>query len=153
MANTYSQIHVQIVFAVKNRFSLIKSEDRVEIEKYILGIIKNHNCKLLAIYCNPDHTHIFIGLRPNIMLSELVKVIKTSTTIFIKEKLNKNNYFGWQDGYSAISYSYSQVDAVIKYILNQFEHHKKRSFKEEYINILQKSNIDFDERYLFDFFD
>jgi hypothetical protein len=87
------------------------------------------------------------------MLSDLVKTIKASSTNFIKEKINKNNYFGWQDGYGAFSYSYSHVNAVVKYILNQFEHHQKRTFRDEYFDILQKTNIDFDEKYLFDFFD
>jgi REP element-mobilizing transposase RayT len=151
MANTYSQINLHIVFAVKNRQALIQKNFKDEIEKYITGIVKNHNCKLQTIFCNPDHTHLLIGLRPNVMISDLVKTIKTSVTALIKEKYLKD--FGWQDGYGVFSYSNSQVNAVAKYILNQAEHHKKRTFKEEYLDILNKANVDFDDKYLFEFFD
>ncbi|GHT25886.1 transposase [Bacteroidia bacterium] len=153
MANTYSQIHLQLVFAVKQRESLIKNEWKDEIEKYICGLITNKQCKPLAIYCNLDHTHIFLGVRPNVLISDLVKTIKTSSTALINEKFCQNRIFGWQDGYSVFSYSYSQIDAVVRYVMNQAEHHKKRTFREEYLDMLRKSNVDFDDRYLFDFFD
>jgi len=153
MANTFSQIHLQLIFAVKHRNSLINKEFKDEVEKYITGIIKKNNCKPLAIYCNPDHTHIFLGLHPNVMISDLVKTIKTASTSLIKEKFTRNHIFCWQDGYGVFSYSNSQINNVVKYILNQEEHHKKKNFREEYLDILRRANIDFDERYVFDFFD
>jgi REP element-mobilizing transposase RayT len=151
MAGTYSQMHLQLIFAVKNRqSSFIKKEHKDEIEKYITGIITNNNCKLLAIYCNPDHVHILIGSRPNILLSDLVRKIKSLSSKFIHEKFDKNKHFAWQEGYGVFSYSKSQIDLVVKYILNQQEHHRKRTFHEEYIDILKKSGIKYDERYLFE---
>jgi len=151
MAGTYSQMHIQIVFAVKNhQSSFIKKEHKDEIEKYIAGIISNNNCKLLSIFCNHDHVHILIGLRPSISLSDLVRKIKSSSSKFIHEKYDKNKHFAWQEGYGAFTYSRSQIGRVINYILNQEEHHRKKTFREEYINMLIKSQIDFDEKYLFD---
>jgi len=108
------------------------------------------HCKLLAIFCNPDHVHILIGSRPNVLLSDLVRKIKSSSSKFIHEKFDKNKHFAWQEGYGAFTYSRSQVDQVIKYILNQEEHHRREIFRNEYINMLRKSRIDFDEKYLFD---
>ncbi|MDR0833954.1 MAG: IS200/IS605 family transposase [Candidatus Symbiothrix sp.] len=153
MANTYSQIHLQLIFAVKHREALIKNEWKDEIEKYICGIIIHNRCKPLAIYCNPDHTHIFLGFRPGVLISDLVKTIKTSSNALINERFCQSRNFGWQDGYGVFSYSYSQIDAVVRYVMNQAEHHKKRMFRDEYIDMLRKSNIDFDDKYLFDFFD
>lgn len=150
MANTYSQIHIQIIFAVKGRDQLIKEEHREELQKYIAGIITNKNQKLLAIYCMPDHTHIFMGVRPNIALSDLVRDIKTNSSSFITENNLTKSTFSWQEGYGAFSYAKSQVDAVVKYVLNQAEHHKKRTFKEEYIEFLQKFEVQYDEKYLFE---
>jgi REP element-mobilizing transposase RayT len=151
MAGTYSQMHVQLVFAVKNhQSSFIRKEHKDEIEKYITGIITNNHCKLLAIYCNPDHVHILIGSRPNVRLSDLVRKIKSSSSKFIHEKWDRNKHFAWQEGYGVFTYSRSQVDSVIKYILDQEEHHRKKTFREEYIHMLKKSRIDFDEKYMFD---
>jgi putative transposase len=155
MANTYSQIHIQIIFAVKGREQLIKEEHREELQKYITGIITNKNQKLLAIYCMPDHTHIFMGIRPNIAISDLVRDIKANSSSYITENNLTKSTFSWQEGYgrfdaSMFSYSKSQVDAVVKYVLNQAEHHKKRTFREEYIDFLQKFEIQYDEKFLFD---
>jgi len=151
MAGTYSQMHIQLVFAVKNhQSSFIKKEWKDEIEKYITGIIANNNCKLLAIYCNPDHVHILIGSRPSVLLSDLVRKIKSSSSKFIHEKFDKNKHFVWQEGYGVFTYSRSQIDLVIRYILNQEKHHHRKTFREEYIDMLKKSRIDFDEKYLFD---
>jgi putative transposase len=150
MANTYSQIHVQIIFAIKGREQLIKEEHREELQKYITGIITNKNQKLLAIYCMPDHTHIFIGLKPNIAISDLVSDIKANSSAFITENKWTKSEFSWQEGYGAFSYAKSQVDAVVKYVLNQAEHHKKRTFREEYLDFLQKFEIEYDEKCLFD---
>jgi len=151
MAGTYSQMHIQIVFAVKNcQSSFIRKEHKDEVEKYISGIIANNNCKLLAIYCNPDHVHMLIGSRPNVLLSDLVRKIKSSSSKFIHEKFDKNKHFAWQEGYGVFTYSRSQVNLVVKYIMAQEEHHRKKTFREEYMIMLQKSKIDFNEKYLFD---
>ena len=149
MANTYSQIHVQIVFAVKGRENLIKEEHREELQKYITGIINNKNQKTLAIYCMPDHTHILVGMKPNLSISDLVRDIKANSSSFVtdNEWVNK---FNWQEGFGAFSYSKSQLDLVVKYILNQAEHHKKRTFREEYLDFLQKFEIEYDEKFLFE---
>ena len=104
----------------------------------------------MAIYCNPDHVHIWIGSRPSVLLSNLVRKIKSSSSKFIHDKFDKNKDFVWKEGYGVLTYSHSQVDLVIKYILNQEEHHREKLFREEYTNMLKKSRIDFDEKYLFD---
>jgi REP element-mobilizing transposase RayT len=141
------------VFAVKGRQSLIHESIRVELEKYITGIITNKNQKLLAIYCNPDHTHILVGLKPTISISDLVRDIKANSSKFINENKLVKSKFNWQDGFGAFSYSKSHLDNVIKYILNQAEHHKQKTFKEEYIDFLQKFEVEYDERYLFEWMD
>ena len=148
MANTYSQIYIQIVFAVKDRNALIEECNRVETERYINGIVNNHKCKPLAIYCNPDHTHLLVGLHPSVAISVLAREVKASSSKFIKNKFERP-YFSWQEGYGAFSYSRSQIDSVIKYIHNQPQHHARRGFKEEYLDMLQKAGIEYDEKYLF----
>ncbi|MDL2305487.1 IS200/IS605 family transposase [Bacteroides sp. OttesenSCG-928-D19] len=151
MAGTYSQLHVQLVFAVKaHQSSLIKREWRDEVEKYMCGILSNHNCKPLAIYCNPDHTHILVGIRPTVLISDLVREVKGASSRFIHDHFDANKHFQWQAGYGAFSYSYSQIDQVCQYIMNQEEHHRKRLFKDEYMDMLNKLRIPFEERYLFD---
>lgn len=151
MAGTYSQIHVLLVFAVKaHQSSFIRKEWKEEVEKYICGIIANHDCKVLAIYCNPDHTHILVGIRPTTRICDLVREIKSSSSKFIHERFDKNNHFQWQTGYGAFSYSYSHIEQVCRYILNQEEHHRKRTFQEEYMDILNKMGVAFDEQFIFD---
>lgn len=153
MPNTYSQIYLQFVFAVKGRDNLIKEDFREELQKYIFGIIENKGHKLISIYANPDHIHIFISLKNlNISISQLVKEIKVSSTNFINEKGFLNTQFYWQEGYGCFSYSKSQRDVVVNYIKNQKEHHKKKSFKEEYIAFLKKFEVEFDEKYVFEFY-
>ena len=152
MPNTYSQLHVQIVFAVKERQSLIKESHRIAVEKYICGIVNNYSCKPLAIYCNPDHIHLLIGLHPTIAIANIVRQIKASSSKYIKEILD-NPYFCWQDGYAAFSYSQGQINRVIQYILNQQKHHAKQNFKNELMAIYTKSGIDYDEKYLFRWID
>ncbi|WP_291720916.1 IS200/IS605 family transposase [Bernardetia sp.] len=153
MANVYSQLYIQIVFAVKGRKSLIKESFRVELQKYITGVVQAKGHKLLAIYCMPDHTHLLIGLKPNLPISELVQDVKTSSNKLIKDKKFLQTKFEWQKGYGAFSYSKSALDNVVKYILNQPEHHKKRNFKEEYLLLLKKFEIEYDEKYLFEWID
>lgn len=149
MANTYTQIHIHVVFAVKHRAGLIQREWKDELYKYITGIIQNHQHKVLAINGMPDHIHIFFGMRPVQSLSELMQDIKGSSSKWINEKRFTKHKFEWQEGYGAFSYSKSQVADVVKYIENQETHHKKESFLEEYKNFLQKFEINFDDRYIF----
>tara|TARA_R110000868_G_scaffold51890_3_gene164346 strand:- start:1787 stop:2245 length:459 start_codon:yes stop_codon:yes gene_type:complete len=148
--STYSQIYIQIVFAVKNRNALIANSWEEELYKYITGIVQNKGQKMLAINGMPDHIHILIGMKPSCCLSDLVREIKKSSNSFVKEKEFSKYKFEWQEGFGAFSYSHSSLDNVIEYINNQKEHHKKRSFKEEYINFLKKFNIEFKNEYLFE---
>jgi REP element-mobilizing transposase RayT len=150
MANTYSQIYIHLVFAVQGRLNLIPEKNREELQKYITGIIKNRDQKLLAIYCMPDHTHIFIGMRPSVSISDLVREIKAVSSKFINEKKWMSGKFNWQEGFGAFSHTQSNIDAVVNYINNQPEHHKKKNFKEEYIKILKDFQVEYDEKYLFD---
>ncbi|WP_448520014.1 IS200/IS605 family transposase [Rhodoflexus sp.] len=150
MANTYTQIYIQIVFAVKGRENLIKESFREALEKYICGIVSGKNQKPLAIYCMPDHTHLLVGLKPSMAIADLVRDVKNNSSAFISNNKFLGSRFAWQEGYGAFSYARSQVDAVVKYILNQPEHYKKRSFKEEYTAFLNKFAIEYDEKYLFD---
>jgi REP-associated tyrosine transposase len=150
MANTYSQIYIQIVFAVQGRQNLIKKKHREELHKYISGIVKNRNQKMLSIFAMPDHIHLLVGLKPNISISDLVRDIKAGSSKFINESSWIRGRFNWQKGYGAFSYSKSDIDRVINYILNQEQHHKKENFKEEYIRFLKKFEIEYNEKYLFE---
>ncbi len=150
MANTYSQIYIQIVFAVKGRQNLISSKWKDELFKYITGIVTNEGQKLIAINGMPDHVHILIGLKPNKALSDLVRDIKANSSRFINEKAWINGKFEWQTGFGAFTYSHSQLTNVINYIQNQEEHHKSKTFKEEYVEFLKLYNVDFKNEYLFD---
>jgi len=150
MPNTYTQIYIQIVFAVKGRENLISSKNREELQKFITGIVTNRNQKLLAIFAMPDHVHILIGMQPSISISDLVRDIKAGSSKFINDSTWINGKFNWQEGYGAFSYSKSSIHHVINYILNQEEHHSKQNFKEEYIDFLNKFEIDYQEKYLFE---
>lgn len=150
MANTYSQLYVQIVFAVKGRQNLISKKWKDEIYKYITGIITNQKQKLIVINGMPDHIHILVGIKPDISLSNLIRDIKANSSKFINEKKWINGKFEWQTGFGAFSYSHSQLTNVIKYIENQEEHHKAKTFKEEYIAFLKLFDIDFKDEYIFE---
>ena len=150
MANTYSQLYVQIVFAVKGRQNIISKKWKDEIYKYITGIITNQKQKLIAINGMPDHIHILVGIKPNIPLSDLVRDIKSSSSKFINEQKWINGKFEWQTGFGAFSYGHSQLTNVIKYIEDQEEHHRTKTFKEEYMSFLKLFNIDFRNEYLFE---
>ena len=153
MANTYTQITIQVVFAVKYRENVIRKAHRTELYKYISGIISNKKHKLLAINGVSDHIHILFGLNPSIALSDIVRDIKNNSSKFINEKHWMPGHFEWQEGYGGFSYSRSQRSDVINYIENQEEHHKKNTFQSEYLKILNSFEIDFEEQYLFDFWD
>lgn len=133
MANTYSQLYIQIVFAVKGRQNLIAHQWKDELYKYITGIISNEGQKLIAINGMPDHIHILIGLKPNKSISDLVRDIKANSSRFINEKRWIKGKFEWQTGFGAFSYSHSHLDKIVQYIKNQERHHVKKSFKEEYV--------------------
>ncbi|MCB9262199.1 MAG: IS200/IS605 family transposase [Flavobacteriales bacterium] len=145
---TFSQIYVQIVFAVKGRESLIQSSWEDELYKYITGIIQNKGQKVISINGMPDHIHILIGMKPICSLSDLVREVKKSSNKFIKEKKFVKGNFQWQEGYGAFSYNHSALENVITYINNQKEHHKKRTFREEYIDFLEKFRVEYKEEYL-----
>lgn len=147
---TFSQIYIQIIFAVKGRQSLISEKWETELYKYITGIITNKGQKLLAINGMPDHIHILIGMKPNCCLSDLVREVKKSSNKFITEQKFTKFSFAWQEGYGAFSYSHSALDNVIHYINNQKEHHKKKSFRDEYKEFLTKFKIEYKDEYLFD---
>lgn len=149
MTGTFSQIYIQIVFAVEHRDSLISPEWEDELYKYITGIVQNKGQKMLAINGMPDHIHIFIGMNPSCCLSDLVREIKKSSNDFIKEKNFSKFKFNWQEGYGAFSYSHSAIDNVVKYVMNQKEHHKKQTFKDEYLDFLNKFQIEYKDEYLF----
>ncbi|KIA83986.1 IS200/IS605 family transposase [Flavobacterium sp. AED] len=149
MANTYTQIHLHFVFAVKFRNGIIRSEWKDSLYKYTAGIIQNNNHKLLAINGMPDHIHILIGLRPSQSISDLMKDVKQSSSKWINENKLVNGHFEWQEGYGAFSHSKSQINKVINYIQNQELHHKKLTFIEEYLDFLKKFEVDYDERFIF----
>jgi len=153
MANTYTQLYVQIVFSVKGRANLINEKFRDELEKVICGIVTEHKCKTYAIYCNPDHTHVLVGLHPTISVSKLTEQVKSGSSNWLNGKKYIVGKFCWQDGYGAFTYSRSHIDKVVKYILNQPAHHKKQSFREEYLSFLNKFDIDYDPKYLFEWYD
>lgn len=153
MPNTYCQLYIQIVFAVQFRENVIKPTFKEELQKYMNGIITNRNQKLFAINCMPDHTHIFVSMKPSISISDLVQDIKAGSSGFINEKKWIKGKFNWQAGFGAFSYSANHIDYVVKYILNQEEHHKKKTFKEEYLHFLRKANIEFKDEYLFEFYE
>jgi REP element-mobilizing transposase RayT len=149
MANTYTQIHIQTVFAVKNRKGLINSEWKDELFKYITGIIQSYNHKVLQINGMPDHIHILFGMRPTQSLSDLMKQVKQDSSKWINKKGFVKTSFSWQAGYGAFSYASSDISNVINYIKNQEQHHKTKTFADEYLNLLQDFNIDYDDRYIF----
>ncbi len=153
MPNAFSQIYIQIVFAVRNREALIASSWEERLYQYITAIVQNKQQKMLAINGVDDYIHIFIGLKPDCCISDLVREVKKSSSVFIKENNLTKHPFNWQTGFGAFSYGHSQIDVVCKYVMNQKEHHKKQSFKEEYIQFLKNFSVQYDEQYLFDWFE
>jgi len=153
MANSFTQLYVQMVFAVKNRQSLIIPENRDRIEKYICGIASNIKCKPISIYCNPDHTHLLVSIKPTICVADAIRDIKSFSSRFINENRLAKSRFEWQTGYGAFSYGQSQIEKVKAYIGNQYIHHNKETFKDEYLSLLKAFQIDYDDNYLFDWID
>ena len=149
MANTYTQMYLHVVFAVEGRQSLIQPEHNDELQKYITGIITAQKHKLIAINNLPDHLHLLVGLRPDAALSDLMRDVKASSSKFINEKRWVIGRFSWQEGFGAFSCSRSQLDTVIRYIENQQKNHAKKSFREEYVALLEKFGVEYDPRYIF----
>jgi len=149
MANTYTQIYIHIVFAVEGRQNLINPVHNNELQKYITGIVSRQNHKLIAINNLPDHLHLLIGMRPDSSLSVLVGDVKTGSSNFINRKRWVTGRFSWQEGFGAFSHSRSQLDAVIHYIKNQQKHHARKTFREEYVQLLEKFEVDYDPKYIF----
>ncbi|MCB9232216.1 MAG: IS200/IS605 family transposase [Bacteroidia bacterium] len=153
MPNSYTQLYIHLVFAVKGRTSLVLESWRQNLEKYLTVVTQSRGHKLLAVYCMPDHTHLLIGLNPNDSISGFVRDLKANSSKWVKEQGFSRFRFEWQTGYGAFSYSLSQRDQVINYIRNQPEHHRRRSFREEYLDLLQKFEVDFKKEYLFEWID
>jgi putative transposase len=151
MANTFSQIYIQTVFAVSGRLSLIKPAFKEDLYKYITGIVRNQGHKLITINGMPDHVHILIGLKPAVALADLVREIKADSSNFVNRNKWVHGKFSWQEGYGAFSYGHSQLDTIILYIQNQERHHKRSLFKDEYLSLLRKFDIAFDDKYVFEF--
>ena len=149
MANTYTQLFVHFVFAVQNRQALISKTWKDELYKYITGIVTNKGHKLLSIGGVADHIHVLIGVSPNQSVSSLVADIKRSSSLWINERKLTAGKFAWQEGFGAFSYGKSQVHDVALYIENQEEHHKRQTFKDEYVKFLELFGIDYNEKYVF----
>lgn len=148
MANTYTQLYLHIVFAVQNRISLIHPEWKNELYKYITEIVKKNGHKLIAINGMPNHLHIAVGYKPHQLISDLLQDVKGDSSKWINNKKFVKGRFSWQAGYGAFSFSHSQIDAVVRYIANQEQHHRKKSFREEYLDLLKKYEIAFDDKYI-----
>ena len=150
MSGTFSQIYIHVVFAVKGRSNIIGRAWKDELHKYIAGIIKRKEQKSIIVNGMPDHVHAFIGLRPSMALSDLVRDMKNNSSNFINDKRWVKGKFSWQEGYGAFSYSHSQIETVFKYILNEEQHHRKMTFREEYLAFLKAFDVRYDERFLFE---
>ena len=149
MANTYTQIYIQIVFAVEGRQSLIQPQHNDELQKYVTGIVSGQRQKLIVVNNVPDHMHLLVGLKPDLALSDLVRDVKANSSKFINEKRWVAGRFSWQESFGGFSYSRSQLGAVIRYIENQQKHHAKKSFHEEYVELLERFGVEYDSRYVF----
>ena len=149
MANTYTQIYIHVVFAVEGRQNLIAPAHNEELQKYITGIVTAQKHKLIAINNMPDHLHLLVGLRPDAAISDLVRDVKAGSSKFINEKRWMLGRFSWQEGFGAFSHARSQLDTVIRYIQNQQQHHAQQSFRDEYMELLEKFGVEYDQKYIF----
>ncbi|MDB5030446.1 IS200/IS605 family transposase [Mucilaginibacter sp.] len=149
MANTYTQIHIQCVIAVKFRQSVIEPIWKERLQQYITGILQNNGHKLIAINSMPDHLHLFFGFRPNQALSDLMRIVKSESSEWINKQRFNPTIFRWQEGYGAFSYARSQIKTVAEYIENQEDHHRKKTFLEEYKQFLDNFEVEYDDRYIF----
>lgn len=149
MPNTYTQLYIHCVFAVKYRQAVIQPEWKERLHKYITGIVQNNGHKLIAINSAEDHLHLFIGLSPKQSISDIMRLVKGDSSEFINKQVFTKTKFNWQEGYGAFSNSRSQINSVVSYIQNQQEHHRKKTFKEEYIKMLSDYQVEYDEKYIF----
>ena len=150
MADTYTQLYIHIIFAVKGRQSLIPKPNKEELHKYITGVIDSKQQKVIQINSMPDHIHILVGITPNIAISDLVRDIKANSSKFINKQRWVAGRFEWQTGFAAFSYAHSQLDVVARYIKNQEEHHSRQTFREEYLAFLERFNVPYNPKYVFD---
>jgi REP element-mobilizing transposase RayT len=153
MPGTFSQIYIQIVFAVKGRENLIGNSWKTDLHKYISGTIKGKGQKPIIVNGMPDHIHVFVGLKPNKAVSDLVRDIKNNASNFVNDHKFVKGKFAWQEGYGAFSYSHSHIGKVYDYILNQEKHHQRKTFRQEYLNFLKRFEVDYDEKYLFEWYE
>ncbi len=153
MAGTFSQIYIQYVFTVKGKANLLQKPWRDEVFRYMAGIIKGKNQKSIIVNGVADHVHVFVGLKPTMCVADLVRDIKNNSSKFINDQKFLKGKFEWQEGYGSFSYAHSQIENVYQYIANQEEHHRKKTFKEEYIEFLEKFEVEYNEKYLFDWID
>jgi len=153
MANTYSQINIHCVFAVKGRENIITKIFRDELHKYMSGILRNDNAYPLAVGGWKDHVHVFFELNPNLKIADIMRMLKATSSKWINDNIMVKGKFQWQEGYGAFSYSRSQRNDVINYIMKQEEHHIKKTFREEYLELLKKFEIEFNDEYLFEFYE
>ena len=149
MAHTYTQLQVHLVFAVTGRENVIPEFFRSDLERYITGYVRKKDAKLLAVFCNPDHTHLLIGFKPDMVLSNFVKDLKVATNKFVNENLILSGKFSWQSGYGAFTVCPFNRQRVINYIYNQPIHHHNKSFMQEYKEMLDEAGVPYDEEYLF----
>jgi len=152
MAHTFTQIYIQTVFAVSSRQSLIDPMFKDDLYKYITGIVRNQGQKLISLNGMSDHLHILIGLKPSMALADLIREIKSDSTNFINQNRWVHGRFSWQEGYGAFSYGQSQLNTIVRYIQNQEKDHQKTTFKSEYLSLLRKFDISFEDKYVFKFF-
>ena len=150
MANTYHQVYLQFVFAVKYRDAIIANEWKSTLMAVIGNLINETGCKTIIVNGVEDHVHCFLGLKPVVSISELMKTVKAKSSKYINDHNLTKSRFEWQEGYGVFSYSQSQINAVYKYIENQEVHHRKQNFKEEYFGFLEKFEVPYDERYVFE---
>jgi len=148
MANTFTQIYLHLVFAVQNRISLINAEWKVELYRYLIGIVQNNGHKLIAINGTANHLHLAVGYKPHQLIPDLLQDIKGNSSKWINERKFVRGKFKWQEGYGAFSFSHSHIERIVKYINNQEQHHKKQAFRQEYVELLKKYNLLFDEKYI-----
>ncbi len=153
MANTYTQINIHVVFSVKGRENIITAKFKSELFKYISGILNNTKQFSLAVNGYKDHVHLFFEMHPTTALSDIIRIVKTNSSKWINERKFVKGKFRWQEGYGAFSYSKSQRNNVIKYIMQQEKHHREKTFREEYLELLKKFDIKFDNHYVFEFYD
>lgn len=150
MANTYTQLYFHVVFAVKGRLNIIAEEWKEDLYKYISGVVTNKNQKLMVINGRPDHIHLLVGMKPDYKLSDLIRDVKANSSRFINEQKWVSGKFEWQEGFGAFTLGHSQIDVIVKYIKNQEEHHRARTFQEEYIEFLKKYEIEYKPEYIFE---